>query len=413
MLKEKKEGQAVSARILEVFTNSNGLVSIAVVILGFLVATLIVVAVGRNPSGMYSAIFQNVSGFSVHQRTGEWIWNQRYIGEWLVSSMPLVLCGLSMGFAARTGLFNIGAEGQYIVGLTVAQFAAFYFPPVPGFHAVFAVLAAIVAGAIWGGIVGYLKARFQVSEVVATIMMNYIALYLSRYLTMKIPGSNTFRTPDFPETVRLTNHVMETISNQSRLNNGLFLTIAAIILYWIIMEKTRLGYSLRATGFNRDAARYGGIGVNTSITTAMAIAGAFAGLAGAIVSLGSFSHGRVLALQDGFGFDGIAVALVGNSNALGIAMAGLLFGMLRSAQPLMQSRQIPREITVIIMGLIVVFISLRAGVKLIIEWQMKEKARKANAPPPVPGSAQTLTTTEKIPEDKALGNAQDKRSSND
>jgi simple sugar transport system permease protein len=143
------------------------------------------------------------------------------------------------------------------------------------------------------------------------------------------------------------------------------------------MEKTRLGYSLRATGFNREAAHYGGINVKANITSSMAIAGAFAGLAGAIVCLGSFSHGRVLAGQDGFGFEGIAVALVGNTNAWGIALAGLLFGMLRTAQPLMQARQIPREITVIIMGLIVVFISLRAGVKLIIDWQMKEKARKA------------------------------------
>ncbi|MDR0496194.1 MAG: ABC transporter permease [Treponema sp.] len=357
------------------------MVSVAVVLLGFLVGTLLIVAVGRNPTGMYSAIFQNLTGFSVNQRTGAWVWNPRYIGEWLVSSMPLVLCGLSMGFAARTGLFNIGAEGQYVAGLTVAQFAAFYLPKVPGFHWVLTVTLAVAVGALWGGVVGYLKARFSVSEVVATIMMNYIALYLSRYLTMQIPGSNTYRTPDFPETVRLTNHFMETISNQSRLNNGIFLTVAAIFFYWIVMGKTRLGYSLRATGFNKEAARYGGIGVNTNITTAMAIAGAFAGLAGAIVCLGSFSYGRVLAVQDGYGFDGIAVALVGNSAAWGIAGAGLLFGMLRSAQPLMQSRQIPKEITVIIMGLIVVFISLRAGVKLIIEWQMKEKARKAhNAP---------------------------------
>jgi simple sugar transport system permease protein len=169
---------------------------------------------------------------------------------------------------------------------------------------------------------------------------------------------------------------MESITKYSRLNYGIFLAIGAVIFYWIVMGKTRLGYSLRATGFNREAARYGGIGVNANITAAMAIAGAFAGLAGAIVSLGSFTFGRVLAVQDGYGFDGIAVALVGNSAAGGIALAGLLFGMLKSAQPLMQARQIPKEITVIIMGLIVVFISLRAGVKLIIEWQMKEKARQ-------------------------------------
>ena len=377
------KSQKISGHILEIFTNSSGLVSVAVVLLGFLVGTLLIIFVGRNPSGMYSAIFQNLSGFSTNIRTGVWVWNPRYIGEWLVSSMPLILCGLSMGFAARTGLFNIGAEGQYAAGLTAAQFAAMYLPRVAGLHWGLAVLAAIAAGALWGGVVGYLKARFRVSEVVATIMMNYIALYLSRYLTMQIPGTNTYRTPDFPETVRLTNHIMETITNNSRLNNGIFLTIAAILFYWIIMEKTRLGYSLRATGFNKEAARYGGIGVNANITTAMAVSGAFAGLAGAIVCLGSFTYGRVLALQDGYGFDGIAVALVGNSNAWGIALAGLLFGMLKSAQPLMQSRGIPKEITVIIMGLIVVFISLRAGVKLIIEWQMKEKARKGQEVPPL------------------------------
>ncbi|MCL2319235.1 MAG: ABC transporter permease, partial [Treponema sp.] len=173
---EKKENR--TARILEVFTGSDGLVSVAVVILGFLVATVLIALVGRNPAGMYSAIFQDITGFSVNARTGAWVWNPRYIGEWLVSALPVTLCGLSMGFAARTGLFNIGAEGQYIAGLTAAQFAAFYFPQVPVLHALLAVLAAIVAGAVWGGVVGYFKAKFSVSEVVATIMMNYIALYL-------------------------------------------------------------------------------------------------------------------------------------------------------------------------------------------------------------------------------------------
>ena len=368
--------QKLSGKLLELFTNSSALVSVAVVLLGFLVGTLLIAAVGRNPAGMYSAILQDITGFSVNQRSGAWVWNPRYTGEWLVSSMPLILCGLSMGFAARSGLFNIGAEGQYIAGLCAAQFAAFFFPQISGLHWVLALLAAVTAGALWGGLVGFLKARFSVSEVVATIMMNYIALYLSRYLTFKIPGTNSFRTPDFPLTVRLSSEFMETLTNQSRLNYGLFITIAAIIIYWVIMEKTGLGYSLRATGFNREAARYGGIRVNANTTSAMAIAGAFAGLAGAIVCLGSFTYGRVLAVQDGYGFDGIAVALVGNSRAWGIALAGLLFGMLKSSQPLMQSRQIPKEITVIIMGLIVVFISLRAGVKLVIEWQMKEKARK-------------------------------------
>ena len=368
----KSAAGQISGRILEAFTGSGALVSVAVVLLGFIVATLIIVLIGRNPGGMYQAILQVVTGFDLRRGT----WNMRYAGEWLVSSIPLILCGFSMAFAARTGLFNIGAEGQFIAGLTTAQIIALYFPPVPVLHWIAAVAGAVAAGAVWGGIAGFFKARFKVSEVVATIMMNYIALYAHRIITLRIPGSNTFKTPDFPPTAVIASPLLASLTNGSRLNYSLWFTLAAIFIYWIIMEKTRLGYSLRATGFNRDAAFYGGISVNSSITAAMAIAGAFAALAGASVSLGVFGYGRVLPALEGYGFDGIAVALVGNSTAVGTALAGLLFGMLKSAQPLMQSRQIPREITSIIMGLIVVFISLRAGVKLLIDWQMKEKARR-------------------------------------
>jgi simple sugar transport system permease protein len=362
-------------RILAVFTGSDAIVSAAVVLLGFLVATLIIVIIGRQPGGMYQAILQVVTGLDLRRGS----WNMRYVGEWLVSSTPLILCGLSMAFAARTGLFNIGAEGQYIAGLTAAQLIAVFFPPVPVLHWAAAVAGAMIAGALWGGIVGFFKARYKVSEVVATIMMNYIAFYLHRWITLKVPGSNTFKTPDFPPSAVLSSPFLASLTNGSRLNYSLWLCLGAVFIFWIIMGKTRLGYALRATGLNRDAAFYGGISVNASITTAMAIAGAFAGLAGASVSLGVFSYGRILAGQDGYGFDGIAVALVGNSTAWGTALAGLLFGMLKSAQPLMQSRQIPKEITSIIMGLVVVFISLRAGVRLLIEWQMKEKARRSGS----------------------------------
>jgi len=372
MLKLKK---VKPEKLLEVFTGSDALISVAVVVLGFLAATLIIILIGRNPAGMYEAILQVITGI-FRSRNNVWGWNPRYIGEWLVASIPLTLCGLSMGFAARAGLFNIGAEGQCIAGLTAAQFIALFFPRIPVLHWVIAVTAAIAAGAAWGGIVGFFKARFKVSEVVATIMMNYIALYFHRIFTLRIPGSNTYKTPDFPATATLASPLLASMTNGSRLNYSLWLTLAAIVFYWVIMEKTRLGYSLRATGLNRDAALYGGINVNVSITAAMGIAGAFAGLAGAAVSLGIFSYGRVLSGMEGYGFDGIAVALVGNSTAWGTALAGLLFGMLKSAQSLMQNRQIPKEITAIIMGLVVVFISLRAGVKLLIDWQLKEKARR-------------------------------------
>jgi simple sugar transport system permease protein len=359
-------------RILDKFTSSDALVSVVVVILGFLVGTILVAAVGRDPGGMYSAITQVLTGWDL--RRG--VWNARYIGEWLVVSMPLILCGLSMAFAARTGLFNIGAEGQYIVGLTAAQFVALYGPPIPVLHWLLAVLAALIAGAVWGGIVGILKAKYNVSEVVATIMLNYVAFFSSRFLTMLIPGSNTYRTPNFPTTALLDSKLLQALTNGSRLNDGLWLTLLSVLFFWVVIGRTRLGFSLRATGLNKEAARYAGINVNSGITTAMAISGAFAALAGAIVALGAFTYGRVLGGQDGYGFNGIAVALVGNSTAWGTALSGLLFGMLTSAQPLMQSRQIPKEITSIIMGLVVVFISLRGGVRMLLEWRMKELARK-------------------------------------
>ena len=358
--------------LLDRFVASNAAMSVLVVLLGFLVGTVLLLTVGRDPANMYRAIIQVMSGWDLVRGT----WNARYIGEWLVSSVPLILCGLSMAFAARTGLFNIGAEGQYIVGLTVAQFAAFFLPRIPVFHWVAAVALGMLAAAAWGGIVGFLKARYAVSEVVATIMMNYIALYASRYVTQFIPGTNTYKTPNFPATVRLSNPWLEDQTNNSRLNTGLFLALAAVVFFWFVMEKTRTGFALRATGFNKDAARWSGIDVQKSLTLSMAISGAFAGLAGCVVALGSFGYGRVLAGLDNYGFNGIAVALVGNSTAIGTFLAGLLFGMLQSAQPLMQSRQIPKEVTYIISGLVVVFISLRSGLGLILEARAKAAARK-------------------------------------
>lgn len=359
-------------RFLDFITRSEAMVSVVVVLLGFLVGTLLVALVGRNPSGMYSAITQVLTGWDLRRGT----WNARYIGEWLVMSLPLILCGLSVAFAGRTGLFNIGAEGQYVAGLTAAQFVAIFGPQIPFVHWILAIVAAILVGALWGGLVGILKAKYSVSEVVATIMLNYVAYFTSRVLTMMIPGANTYRTPTYPQTGRLASPFLEQLTNGSRLNYGLYLSLISILFFWIVIGKTRLGFSLRATGLNKEAARYAGINVNASITTAMAISGGFAGLAGAVVALGSFTYGRVLGGLDGYGFDGIAVALVGNSTAWGTALSGLLFGMLKSAQPLMQSRQIPKEITAIIMGLVVVFISLRAGVRMLMEWRMKEQAKK-------------------------------------
>jgi simple sugar transport system permease protein len=360
-------------RISDVLLRSDGAVSVVVVLLGFLAGTLLVLAVGRNPVNMYKSILQVVTGFYQNRR-GEWLWEARYIGDWLSFSVPFILCGLAMGFAARSGLFNIGGEGQYIVGLTVAEVIAMMGPQVPGLHWVLAILGAIVAGALWGGIVGYLKAKFEVSEVVATIMLNYVALYLSRIIVMRVPGSNTYRTPDYPPTATIRTGWLEHLTNGSTLNLGLFLAIVAVVIYWFVIEKTSLGFGLRATGFNKEAARASGIPVVTTTLAAMAFAGAFAGLGGGCVALGSFRYGRILTGMDNYGFTGIAVALVGNNKALGTALSGLLFGMLASSQTIMQANNIPKEIVYIIQGLIVVFIAIREGLRIFIRAYQKKQA---------------------------------------
>ena len=369
MKSQKKQG-----KLTNLLLRSDGAVSVLVVLLGFLCGTILVALVGRNPLNMYKAILQSLTGYNIDRG----VWNIRYVGEWLNLSVPYIFCGLAMAFAARTGLFNIGGEGQYIMGLTMAQVIALLGPQVPVLHWVLAMVGAMLLGAIWGGIVGFLKARYEVSEVVATIMLNYVALYLSRIIIMAIPGTNTYKTVNFPETASLRVEFLSRLTNGSTLNLGLFLAIASVILYWFLMEKTNLGFGLRATGFNKDAARYGGIPVVTSVVISMAVAGAFAGLGGGVVALGSFRYGRVLSGMDNYGFTGIAVALVGNNTAVGTMLAGLLFGLLAAAQPLMQSKQIPKEITFIIQGLIVVFIAIRTGIRLFLLWRQKKLQEKAH-----------------------------------
>ncbi len=352
--------------------NSDGAVSVLVVLFGFFIASILVVCVGRNPLGMYESFLQVLTGIFWNNR-GDFKWEIRYVGEWLNISVPYILCGLTMAFASRAGLFNIGGEGQYLAGLTTATMIGLYGPQIVGLHWVLAVVVAIIVGALWGGIVGFLKAKFEVSEVVATIMLNYIALYLSRIILLGIEGANTYKTPNFPETASLRLNFLDALTNTSKLNISIFFVIVAVVIYWFLIEKTRLGFGLRATGHNKDAALCSGIPVVKSVVLAMAISGAFSGLAGASVALGSFEFGRIPVVLEGYGFAGIAVALVGNLTAGGTLAAGLLFGMLARAQGIMQDNGIPKEITLIIQGLIVVFIAFRAGLKMYLAYRQKKE----------------------------------------
>ena len=353
------------------------LIPMFAVFLGFMVGAIVVLITGKSPLLMFNAMFQGVTGVNL-LRGG---FNSRLIGELIVQSMPIVLTGLSVGFAFRTGLFNIGAEGQLMVGALAATTVALTVK-VPGFiHMPLVLLAGMSAGAIWGAIPGYLKAKYNVHEVVVTIMLNYTALHFNNWTILNVFGSvDRVKTASFPASALLKDPWLEGLTNGSRLNWGFVPAILAVILFWFIIEKTTFGYSLRAVGFNKDAARYAGMKVDRNIVMSMVIAGAFAGLAGAIITTGTFSFGRALAAAEGYGFDGIAVALVGMNQAPGILLAGLLFGMLKAAGPLMQSQGIPREIGGIIQASIVLFVAMKLGIeRLLHAGLLGARQRKAKA----------------------------------
>jgi simple sugar transport system permease protein len=346
------------------------LIPLMAILLGFVLGAAILIVTGRSPVDMCYALIQSVSGKNLTAGT----FNPRYIGEFIVQSMPIMLTGLSVGFAFRTGLFNIGAEGQLMMGslAAVAVGLGVHAPPV--IHIILVLLAAMATGGIWGAIPGYFKARFNVHEVVVTIMLNYVALNLNNWAIVDVfKSADRVKTAVLPDSALLKSAALSAMTNGSRLNWGFVPVILSILAYWFIIEKTTFGYSLRAVGFNKDGANYAGMKVNRNIVWSMVIAGAFAGLAGAVITVGTFSFGRALPAAEGYGFDGIAVALVGGNAAIGIFLSGLLFGMLKAAQPLMQSQGIPKDIASIIQAAIVLFIAMKYGIEYLLT---KLKPRK-------------------------------------
>lgn len=344
---------------------SKMLVPLLAVLLGFLTGALVIVVTGKSPLGMVQAMGRTLTGFDV---TGASAYNPYYIGEFLLQSMPIILTGLSIGFAFRTGLFNIGAEGQLMVGSLAAVVVALQVDAPPLVHVLLCLLAAAAAGALWGAIPGYLKARFNVHEVVVTIMLNYVALHFSNWGYTTLGTVDGVKTNEFPPSASLKSALLTAMTNGSRFNWGFLVVLLSLVAYWFVIEKTTFGFGLRAVGFNKDAARYAGMKVERNTVLSMIIAGAFAGLAGAVITLGTFNFGRVLPSMEGYGMDGIAVALVGGNAAPGILLSGLLFGMLKAAQPLMQTRGIPREISGIIQSSIVLFVAMSLGLETFLNF---------------------------------------------
>jgi general nucleoside transport system permease protein len=354
-------------------SKKQGLVSLIAVALGFLLGSIILICTGRNPLAMFNAL---VFGFSGVNIANGFTFNSRLIGEFFIQVMPIALTGLSVGFAFRTGLFNIGAEGQLMMGALGASVVALLVKAPAPIHIPLALLAAILCGAAWGAIPGLLKARFNIHEVVVSIMLNYTALYFSNFCLLYLLGTtDQVKTAAFPQSVLLQDHFLAQITNGSRLNWGLIPVAIGVFASWFIINKTSLGYELRAVGFNKDAALAAGMKVKRNMALSMAISGAYAGLAGAVICLGTFGLDRVLPSFEGYGMDGIAVALVGANDALGILLSSMLFGMLKAAGPSMQSNHIPKEIGSIISSSIVLFIAMRMGIEFLIEAIGRRRAK--------------------------------------
>ena len=282
----------------------------------------------------------------------------RPITETLRLAAPLITAGLGVGLAFRVGLFNIGGTGQLVFGMIFATFVATRMELPLILHTVVAVVAAIIGAALLGALVGYLKARTGAHEVILTIMFNYIALGIFSFL-MRDPallqeanGGGTPKADPAAETALLPRLLGESYA----LHWGFVLAILAVIFYWWLMERSTVGFRLRMVGHNPSAARTAGIKVEGTYVLAMALAGAFVGIAGANQALGSAS-GVVPSSHANIGFDAITVALLGSSSAPGILMAGLLFGAFKAGSPSMQVLGVSPEVLGIVQGAIVLFIA--------------------------------------------------------
>ena len=339
--------------------------SLIAVVLGISLGFIVVAITGRNPYYMVVAIIRSLTGFNL-TNPGAGI-NPTFVLNWFLEAMPIILTGLSVGFAYRTGLFNIGAEGQYMVGSLAAATVALLvkLPTLP--HIILCVLAAMLAGALWGLLPGLLKAYRNINEVVICIMMNYIAIHFANWWTrafLPIDFNTNARTDGFPSTAMFGKIFT---NNPSNFNWGLIVVILCVIVYWFILEKTTFGFSLRATGFNKESARYSGMKVGRNTILSMAISGAFAGAAGAITVMGIYRYGRIFSMFDNYGFDGISVALVGAANGVGIVLSGLLFGLLKAANTNLQLFGIPKEISDLMQAAIIYIVGIQYAVGLLMD----------------------------------------------
>jgi simple sugar transport system permease protein len=333
-------------------------------------------AIGQAVGGAYSALFRG----AVYNYTADsFVQGIRPLTQSLTYATPLIVAGLGLAIAFRSGLFNIGGQGQMLVAAAAAGWVGFAVDLPAGLHVIVALVAGVAAGALWGALAGVLKATTGAHEVIVTIMLNYVAFYLLSYLLatpglLQAPGSANPKTPPMAETALLP----RLLGPSFRLHLGFLLALAAVFLAWWLLERSSLGFSLRAVGENPSAARVAGIDVSRSTVMAMLVSGALVGLAGSTQVLGLITTGFSYDIDAGIGFDAITVALLGGSNPVGVLFAGLLFGGFKAGGSVMQASEgIPIEIVLVVQSLIVLFIAAPPLVRAV--FRLPQPGRRSPA----------------------------------
>lgn len=334
-----------------------------------------VVAVWNAVSGAYVALFQ---GSIYNFGAPTFARAIRPLTETLTFATPLIAAGLGVALAFRIGMFNIGGRGQMLMAAAGAGWVGFALDLPWGLHMIVALLAGLIAGALWAGIAGFLKARTGAHEVIVTIMLNYVAFYLVSWMLrtpglLQAPGSSNPKTPPMKETAIFP----ELLGPQYNLHFGFILVIIATVVVWWILSRSSLGFKFRAVGENPNAARVAGIDVKNMYVYGMLIAGALMGLAGVNQVLGTVTTGFSADIDAGIGFDAITVALLGRSTPWGTFAAGILFGAFKAGGYSMQAaEQIPIEIVTVVQALIVLFIAAPPLVRAIFRLPSPERDRR-------------------------------------
>ena len=336
---------------LEVIAENRFIHILLSIFLGFLVGAVFLSIMGLSVSAAYGRLISSVTslkGFS-------------YV---IVYSVPYIVAGLSVAFSFKTGVFNIGAEGQFVVGSMAAACVGILAGSLPKPILIpLCFLAAMAAGAVWGIIVGVLKTKWGINEVLSMIMFNWIAFYLSNFIA-GIPAIKNDGTAEATKNISdnasllFSKDFIKSMGLAPTANWGFLVAIVVTLIVWFVIEKTTLGYELKAVGANKFAAEYGGINVNRSILTALAISGALAGLAGALQIMGMGKRISIFSSQEGFGFAGIVVALIGCSNPFGVLVAGIFYGALMYGGSKLNLEGVPTQLISVIVGTVVFFIAI-------------------------------------------------------